>query len=81
MYGNSRNIGNGGLVAKLGNNNVFSDFNRLWFMNSDSEFIYYSDGASHFLCKYNESIPKGSVILQKPCTNVTLDGDRLLYIN
>jgi len=78
MYGN---IGNGGLVVELRNSSVFSDFNRLWFMNSDNEFIYYSDGSSHFLCRYNENDLGGTAVLQKQCTNITLHDDRLYYIN
>ena len=82
MYESYGNIANGGLITKFWHKEVVSDFNKLWFMNTDDEFVYYSDGMnSHYLCRYNENDPEGSVILKKPCTNVTLSGDWLYYIN
>ena len=79
MHGN---ISNGGLVAKFGNKELISDFNKLWFLNADDEFVYYSDGGNgHYLCRLNENDPEGSVILKRPCANVALGGDWLYYID
>ena len=79
MHGN---IANGGLIVKFGNKNIVSDFNKLWFMNTDDEFVYYSDGTrGRFLYRYNESDTEGSAILKKPCTNLVLSGEWLYYIN
>ena len=82
MYESFGNISNGGLVAGFRHREIVSDFNRLWFMNADDEYVYYSDGLNnHYLSRYCDNDPEGSVILKKPCTNVTLNGDWLYYIN
>jgi len=76
------NMANGGLVLKFKHKEIISDFNRYWFLNTDDEFIYYSDGTdNHYLYRYNENDPDGTVIMKKPCTNVILYGDWLYYIN
>ena len=82
MYESYGNIANGGLIIKFNHKKIISDFNKLWFLNTDEEFIYYSDGSNnHCLCRYNDNDPEGTVILKKPCTNVILNGDWLYYIN
>ena len=82
MFESNGNIANGGLAVNFRHQIVLSDFNRFWFMNTDGEFVYYSDGTNgHYLCHYNDSNPVGSVIVKKPCTNITLSGDWLYYIN
>ena len=77
----SGNIANGGLVAKWRDTVIFAQPGE-WFLNTDDEFIYYSNrNDKNRLYRKRSVKDPGAPIVKEPCSFVTLFGDGLYYIN
>jgi len=77
----SGNIANGGLLVKWHNTVVFAKPNE-FFLNSDEEYIYYSDRSDGNRI-YRKSGPNdvGKAITKKPCSGVTLFNVTIYFVS
>jgi len=86
------NILNGGLIVKVNNQLYLTNKNSLdtnfgcegipWFMNNDSNDIFYSDQKqNNGLYKWNIELQSESLILDKPCYGLILHNESLYYID
>ena len=75
------NIANGGLVVKFHDEIVFAKSNE-WFLNTDGNYLYYSDRSDSNRVYRKRSIgDSGQLIMNEPCSFVTLYDDKIYYIN
>ena len=75
------NIANGGLMVKFQGGVVFAQPNE-WFLNSDDEYLYYSDRSDkNRLYRKRGVSGEGKLILKEPCSFVTLYDDGIYYVN
>jgi len=75
------NIANGGLVVQHQGGAVFAQPNE-WFLNSDDEFIYYSDrGDNNRIYRKSGANGERKLVLKEPCSFVTLYEDGIYYVS
>jgi len=75
------NIANGGLLAKWRDEIIFARPQE-WFLNTDDEFIYYSNRSDeNRLYRKQNPQEEGRVLLKTPCSGLVLFGDGLYFVN